>query len=309
MDLLFRVQQVDKAMVSAEAQNDAIQRVLQEETSKVKGTGPTSLGKSPDKSKRPKSIPKIARPSPPNPTAKGLTAAVKSHEHMKSIPAHTPLSTVLSQFKEAEEAWAHEKARLRREAVTERKRANKAELEASKQCRLSEQLQLDIKALKTALKNRDSQLEVAAHRIRELEGALKQSQEQSTVAIAGLNAERDDLKALLLQTLQRLEAVDHVVQRADMSSAIMEEKMHALEGERIKALEAAARARTEVNELTESRRKLQWQSKLLEKMSEVQLKHNKRKSEAIRKLLHTDDQPAGRGNYGGLLDGSELGDD
>ena len=28
---------------------------------------------------------------------------------MKSIPSHTPLSTVLSQFKEAEEAWAHEK--------------------------------------------------------------------------------------------------------------------------------------------------------------------------------------------------------
>ena len=43
--------------------------------------------------------------------------------------------------------------------------------------------------------------------------------------------------------------------------------------------------------------------------AQVQLKHNKRKSEAIRKLLNTDDQPAGRGNYGGLLDGSELGDD
>lgn len=62
-------------------------------------------------------------------------------------------------------------------------------------------------------------------------------------------------------------------------------------------------------ELTESRRKLQWQSKLLEKMSEVQLKHNKRKSEAIRKLLNTDEAPHGRGNYAGLLDGSDLGDE
>jgi hypothetical protein len=48
-------------------------------------------------------------------------------------------------------------------------------------------------------------------------------------------------------------------------------QMRALEEERLRALEAAARARTEVAELTESRRKLQWQSKLLEKMSEVWL--------------------------------------
>ncbi len=46
-------------------------------------------------------------------------------------------------------------------------------------------------------------------------------------------------------------------------------QMKALEEERLRALEAAARARAEVAELTESRRKLQWQSKLLEKMSEV----------------------------------------
>lgn len=47
--------------------------------------------------------------------------------------------------------------------------------------------------------------------------------------------------------------------------------MRLLEEDRAKALEAAARARTEVAELAESRRKLQWQSKLLEKMSEVSL--------------------------------------
>ncbi len=45
--------------------------------------------------------------------------------------------------------------------------------------------------------------------------------------------------------------------------------MRALEEERLAALESAARARAEVAELTESKRKLEWQSKLLEKMSEV----------------------------------------
>ena len=49
----------------------------------------------------------------------------------------------------------------------------------------------------------------------------------------------------------------------------MHTQMAKLEEERLRALEAAARARTEVADLTESRRKLQWQSKLLEKMSEV----------------------------------------
>lgn len=48
-----------------------------------------------------------------------------------------------------------------------------------------------------------------------------------------------------------------------------QEKLATLEQERLRALEAAARARAEVQELSESRRKLQWQSKLLEKMSEV----------------------------------------
>jgi hypothetical protein len=50
-------------------------------------------------------------------------------------------------------------------------------------------------------------------------------------------------------------------------------QMKALEEERLRALEAAARARAEVADLTESRRKLQWQSKLLEKMSEVRISH------------------------------------
>ena len=91
-----------------------------------------------------------------------------------------------------------------------------------------------------------------------------------------------------------------MVHRADVSSSVMQDKvcmtpqtmggaaavlthlphatcftlttlpqMKSLEEERLRALEAAARARAEVQELSESRRKLQWQSKLLEKMSEV----------------------------------------
>lgn len=54
--------------------------------------------------------------------------------------------------------------------------------------------------------------------------ACHRTQEESALAIASLNAERDDLKGLLLAALQRLEAVDELVQRADISSAMMEDK-------------------------------------------------------------------------------------
>jgi hypothetical protein len=43
--------------------------------------------------------------------------------------------------------------------------------------------------------------------------------------LAALSAERDDLKALLLATLKRLEAVDEVAARADVSATVMEEKV------------------------------------------------------------------------------------
>ncbi len=49
--------------------------------------------------------------------------------------------------------------------------------------------------------------------------------EETALSIAGLNAEREDLKGLLAAALQRLEAVDELVQRADISSAVMEDKV------------------------------------------------------------------------------------
>lgn len=51
---------------------------------------------------------------------------------------------------------------------------------------------------------------------------LCRTQHESAARLAALNAERDDLKALLLASLQRLEAVDEMVARADMSSSVMQ---------------------------------------------------------------------------------------
>ncbi|PNH04878.1 hypothetical protein TSOC_008904, partial [Tetrabaena socialis] len=176
-DLFERISRVERAMTSAEAQSSAIKEALQEDLDHLVGAAAEDAVRSPKPErgagKKLKSAAKPTRQSALLPGhGRGLGAAIRSAEHMRSIPAHTPLSNVLAQFKEAEAAWANEKARLRREALEERKRANKLELEFKRQQRVLEHQALDIKALKTALKSRDGQLDGAAERVRELDGAL-----------------------------------------------------------------------------------------------------------------------------------------
>lgn len=56
------------------------------------------------------------------------------------------------------------------------------------------------------------------------------TQEETAIVIAELTAERSDLKSLLLAALQRLEAVNELVQRAEITSAVMEDKVTPDEG-------------------------------------------------------------------------------
>lgn len=220
-------------------------------------------------------------------------AAIKKPSAAVSADRGSPLATVLAQYKEAQAAWAQDKAKLRREAVSCRKQAGKLELELAKLQRLHQHKTLDVSSLRAALKGRDLLLEEAQARSRQLEEALAKSQEVAAEKLCSLAAERDDLQALLLATLQRLEGVEAVVAAADATSAALEEKVRVLEGERHAALELAAASKAEVVQLQEAQRRLQWQSQLLEKMSEVQLRHNKRKSAAIKELLST----AGTGEH------------
>eukprot|EP00877_Chromochloris_zofingiensis_P008578 jgi/Chrzof1/3974/Cz13g15180.t1 len=219
-------------------------------------------------------------------------AAAAPHQQQQHRPAavplnlpSTPLSTVLAQYKDAQAAWAREKAGLRREAVTQRKRATKLEQDYTKLERLHAHKTLDVQTLRNALKGRDVQLQEADAEVKRLQAELQRSKEAAAEQLCELAGERDDLQALLLATLDRLEAVEGVAKRADESSLLMEQKVRALEQERLSALESAAAARAEVKQLREARKRLQWQSSLLEKMAEVQLRHNKRKSEAIKELL------------------------
>ena len=65
-----------------------------------------------------------------------------------------------------------------------------------------------------------------------------------------------------MASLQRLEAVDRVVQRVDQSNAAMEEQVASLENEKKKAEEAAAAAKSQVEALLKSQRRVEWQNKV-----------------------------------------------
>lgn len=198
---------------------------------------------------------------------------------------NTPLGSVLAQYKEAEEHWAREKAGIRREAFGHRKRAHRLELENKKLAAVNHHKSLDIKALKRALSSRDSQLQALQRKTTDLESVLAGSHEKSAQNIAELCCERDELRSLLTATLRRLEAVDEFVYRTAASSTVMEEKLQAIEAERIKALDLASRTQGLEKELTGTRKQLHVQKEMLQKMSEIQLKKNRKQQKAIRDML------------------------
>lgn len=76
--------------------------------------------------------------------------------------------------------------RLRREAEESRQRATRSELEVIRLTRLCDAKGLDVKALKSALKNRDTQLAAAGERIKELEGELSRCGAREQKAAGGM---------------------------------------------------------------------------------------------------------------------------
>lgn len=63
-------------------------------------------------------------------------------------------------------------AKLRRDAVTERKKASKLEVELARIQRLHQHKTLDVSSLKAALKGRDQTLEEAHNKVKQLEETL-----------------------------------------------------------------------------------------------------------------------------------------
>jgi len=222
---------------------------------------------------------KVKAASPPQPPF--LSVARRRAGPLSKESPQTPLASVLAQYRDAEAVWAQEKAKLRREMIEQRKRANRFESDYKKLVNQFDSRAVDIKSLKAALKNRDTQLHQMTIKLREAEESLQRCNETAAEELASLTEERDDLKSLLQATLARLESVDEVLHRADISTAMMEQKVKALDTERLKAVNKAAVARAEADSLARGQSKLQWQSKLLERMSEMNMSSARSKKEAL----------------------------
>mmetsp|Transcript_34455 Transcript_34455/g.97635 ORF Transcript_34455/g.97635 Transcript_34455/m.97635 type:complete len:395 (-) Transcript_34455:152-1336(-) len=210
---------------------------------------------------------KAGRAEAPYPFSAPPRPAARNVQQQEFRASRSPLASVLEQYREAETLWMQEKAKLRRELVEQRKRANKFEMEYKKLVNQYDSRAVDIKSLRAALKNRDSQIQQMTVKVRETETSLRRCNDTAAEELACLTEERDDLKSLLQVTLQRLESVDEVLHRADVSTAMMEEKIKALDLERLKAVNRAAVARAEADTLAKNQTKLKWQSKMLERLS------------------------------------------
>jgi chromosome segregation ATPase len=101
-------------------------------------------------------------------------------------------------------------------------------------------------------------LDDTSHRAYSSQASAVTAREDDVSTHAG---ERDDLKALLVATLKRLEAVDDVVRRADMANAVLEERVGVLEQERDEAARGREGALARVEELQQAQRRVEWQNK------------------------------------------------
>ncbi|KAK9809852.1 hypothetical protein WJX72_000371 [[Myrmecia] bisecta] len=209
------------------------------------------------------------------------------HLHLGG-PPHSPLALMLARLRDAEERWLTEKAELRREAESQRKRAHKAELELQQLKGLYKHRGTEMKAVMAALRRRDEELAEHAGRLTAAHEALDQGHGELEKERAGLAEERDELHRLLAAALDRLEVVDTEVTRVKTEREKLQKQVGEAEAERKRAQKAAALAKSQLASQADEQMKAELQSSLLEKLLDVQLKHNQKKANAIRNMLGSD---------------------
>lgn len=81
---------------------------------------------------------------------------------------------------------------------------------------------------------------MAEVRSRETEEVTLRARQRFQEELESVRQERDELKAILLSTLKRLEVVEEIACKQDASHAVMVERLRALEQEKERALNDAA---------------------------------------------------------------------
>ncbi|CAG9464609.1 unnamed protein product [Pedinophyceae sp. YPF-701] len=224
-------------------------------------------------------------------------------------PSKQTLRLLQAEMKEMRDLHAAEKGALRRESEQHRKRALGLQRELE---RAQVQLQSrtsDVTALKAALRTREERVQSAERRAVETEEAALRARQATVEKLCAAEAERDELKTLLLATLKRLESVEEAVQRSDVAAAVMTEKLRTLEFEREKALNVAAASREEASMLTQAHRRLESELDMLRRLQAQATTRNAARKGALRAALN--DQSGARDRLRRAMDalGCESGSD
>ncbi|EFN58511.1 hypothetical protein CHLNCDRAFT_140571 [Chlorella variabilis] len=209
-----------------------------------------------------------------------------------------PLGGLLQRYRDAEAGWLKEKGKLMLAADGEKKRRLKAEAELR---RVQQQLSFrvgEVQHLKTGLRSRDCELQDLRDRLREYElaeGGERTAQE----AVAQAQAERDELRAAMAEVLQRLDAANDVIGRADSSMASLEAQLAAATAERQRAEDAERAAQAEAQQLREAVADMQWKCGLLQRLSDLTMQQNEEKTATLQTLLESESMLDGDGEAAG----------
>eukprot|EP00210_Caulerpa_lentillifera_P004525 g4318.t1 len=195
-------------------------------------------------------------------------------------------------------------AALRRETSTQRQRAHKLDLENKRLLASNKHKAMDISALKNALASRDVQLQSMHEKLTNYEGMLTESQETQVQETAEIVYERDELRMLLVSTMERMKEIDQFINKTLTNTSQLEQKLEELQTQRVKcghiivrnsesnerlfllsALQVASKSFSLKNELEKAKKQLSLQGNVIQKVADIQLKRNRKQKEVIKDIL------------------------
>lgn len=210
-------------------------------------------------------------------------------------------------MRDAEVAWAKERATLQREIAAATKRNNQLEhrLKIAENARASDadELERTKKALFAA--NAAAKKVEARFNAQESGHRAEMQKKEEAAAAADERAEmaemqRDDANASLKLAMQRMETVEARANANFAAAKEVEDSVRRMESEHAAALDEAAEYRVRLDDLEKEKEHARWSADILTKMSEMQLNQYRNK----RKLLLTALDAGGHGLHEAIHGGS-----
>ena len=197
-------------------------------------------------------------------------------------------------MRDAELAWAKERAALLREVSTATKKNNELEhrlriAENARGCDADE-----LERSKKALFAANAEAKKVEARFNEQESRHRmemrerdEAAEAATARAAAAETQRDDAEVALKQAMLRMEAMEARANANFAAAKEVEDSVRRMESEHAAALDEAAEYRVQLDDLTAEKEQHQWSQDILTKMSEMQIAQYRHKRNLLITALDT----------------------